>query len=67
MKIDVPCQVGHQLRNTYLMALSREDLVRRSSRLGQVNGRALSDAHDHLRDARNRYLMHIEHHQCRNY
>jgi hypothetical protein len=65
MTSDGPCPVGRQLRNAYLVALSREDSLRRALQSGEATVRELGDARDHLTDTRNRYWTHVERHQCR--
>jgi len=65
MKTDQSCELGRQLRDAYLFALSREDSVRRACHLGEVTARELADARDDLRHSRNQYWAHVERHQCR--
>ena len=59
------CQIGYRLRDAYLIALSREDSVRKALQSGEVTFRELIDAREAAKDARCEYWEHVEHHQCR--
>jgi len=65
MTSDGPCPVGRQLRDAYLVALSREDSLRRPLQWGEATVRELGDGRDHLIDTKNKYRTHVERHQCR--
>jgi hypothetical protein len=65
MTSDGHCPVGRQLRDAYLLALSREDSLRRALQSGEATVRELGDARDHLIQVRNKYWTHVERHQCR--
>jgi len=65
MTSDGPCQVGRQLRDAYLVALSRDDSLRRALQSGEATVRELGAARDDLIGTRNRYWTHVERHQCR--
>ena len=65
MKSEQFCHLGRQLRDAYLIALSREDSVRRACRSGEVTARELTAARDDLKDSRDKYWAHVERHQCR--
>ena len=59
------CVQGRSLLDSYLMALTNEDLVRRATRCGDVTAREARAAKERVIAARSHYWRHVEQHKCR--
>ena len=59
------CEQGRRLLDSYLMALTNEDSVRKAARSGEVTAREARRAKEAVVAARGLYWQHVEKHKCR--
>jgi hypothetical protein len=59
------CEHGRRLLDSYLMALTNVDTVRKAAYSGDATAREARTAKESVVAARSQYWRHVEHHKCR--